>query len=273
MVSEAARAGLWVYRQVRRTGLLAIPPVRRAYELVYGRYKRHLEDPFWNLAHHHPSLFTGGHIIDVGANIGYTAGVFAAAIQPGFRVLALEPSSENFQALERSIVQRGLGHVIDARRAGVADRVGTMALVLNPDHPGDHHVAPPGGGDAAAPVERVPVTTVDEEVRARGLSPIAFIKIDVQGYELQVCRGMTATLDANPGAAIVLEYSPESIRLYGGDPREIAACFAPRGYVSYRVTQRGRLAAIDMHRLPAQLPPPGYIDILFTRAALAGDRG
>ena len=269
MVSEAARAGLWVYRQVRRTGLLAIPPVRRAYELVYGRYKRHLEDPFWNLAHHHPSLFTGGHIIDVGANIGYTAGVFAAAIQPGFRVLALEPSSENFEALERAIAQRGLGHVIDARRAGVADRVGTMALVLNPDHPGDHHVAPPGGADAAAPVEWVTVTTVDEEVRARGLSPIAFIKIDVQGYELQVCRGMTATLDRNRSVAVAVEFAPALMRTYGDDPDDLPRFFADRAFDGFRLPQRGLLEPMGADAFHAAMPACGYIDVLFMRRRAA----
>ena len=96
MAFDASRVGLWLYRQVRRTGLLSIPPARRAYERVYAQYKRHVEDPFYNLTRRHPEFFTGGHIIDVGANIGYTAGVFATVIQPGFRVWAFEPSSENF---------------------------------------------------------------------------------------------------------------------------------------------------------------------------------
>jgi FkbM family methyltransferase len=273
MAPDVSGAGLWLYRHVRRTGVLSLPPARRAFELVYGRYKRHFEDPFWALTRRHPSLFTGGHILDVGANIGYTAGVFAAAIQPGFQVLAFEPSSENFHHLQRSIAQQGLAHVIVARRAGIADRAGTMELVLNPDHPGDHHMAPSAGGGEAAggAVERVPVITVDEAVRSAGASPIAFIKIDVQGYELHVCRGMIATLEANPAAAVVLEYSPDSIRQYGGDPEGISRVFAPRGYAAYRVTQRGRLEALDVHALPGALPAPGYIDILFTRAAPSAD--
>jgi FkbM family methyltransferase len=273
MAPDVSGAGLWLYRQVRRTGVLSLPPARRAFELVYGLYKRHFEDPFWGLTRRHPALFAGGHIIDVGANIGYTAGVFAGAIQPGFRVLAFEPSSENFHHLQHSIAQRGLEHVIVARRAGVADCAGTMDLVLNRDHPGDHHIAPSSGRTAAAgdAVERVPVTTVDEAVRSAGASPIAFIKIDVQGYELHVCRGMIGTLDANPAAAIVLEYSPDSIRQYGGDPEGISRFFAPRGYAAYRVTQRGRLEALDVDALPGALPAPGYIDILFTRVAQTAD--
>jgi hypothetical protein len=147
-----------------------------------------------------------------------------------------------------------------------------MDLVLNPDHPGDHHLAGSSGGEATAAraVERVPVITVDEAVRAAAASPIVFIKIDVQGYELHVCRGMTGTLDANPAAAVVLEYAPDSIRQYG-DPEGISRFFAPRGYAAYRVTQRGCLEALDVHALPGALPAPGYIDILFTRASPSTD--
>jgi FkbM family methyltransferase len=275
MAIELSRAGLWVYRQVRRTGLLDVGPIGRAYERVYARYKRHFEDPFYNLARRHPELFKGGHIIDAGANIGYTAALFAAAIDSGFKVWAFEPSSDNFSRLCATIAQRGLDQVITATRATVADRRGTIDLMRNPDHPGDHRVAPYGERRGAVThaggVERVRVTTIDDEVRAAGIAPVAFIKVDVQGYELQVCRGMTATLEANPAAAVVLEYLPALIRSYGSEPEDLSRFFAPRGYAAYRVMQSGRLEALDVHALPGELPAPGYIDILFTRAAIAAD--
>jgi FkbM family methyltransferase len=275
MAVEVSRAGLWLYRRLRRSGLLDVGPIGRAYERVYSRYKRHFEDPFYHLAQRHPELFKGGHIIDAGANIGYTAGLFAAAIDAGFKVWAFEPSSDNFARLSATIARRG-DTVITAMRAALADRSGTIELMLNPDHPGDHRVAAtPGERGAetrAAGVEHVRVTTIDEEVRAAGIAPVAFVKIDVQGYELQVCRGMTATLEANPAAAVVLEYLPALIRTYGIEPGDISRFFAPRGYAAYRVTQSGRLEPLDVHALPGELPGPGYIDILFTRAALAADR-
>jgi FkbM family methyltransferase len=274
MAIEIARVGLWAYRQVRRTGLLDVGPIGRAYERVYARYKRHVEDPFYNLAQHHPELFKGGHIIDVGANIGYTAALFASVIAPGFKVWAFEPAADNFARLRAAITQRGLEAVITATRAAVADRSGTIDLVLNPDHPGDHRVAATPEQRAAvtaAAVERVPVTTIDDEVRAAGIAPVAFVKIDVQGCELQVCRGMAAALEANPAAVVVLEYLPALIRSYGGEPEDISRFFARRGYAAYRVMQSGRLAALDVNALPRELPAPGYIDILFTRAALAPD--
>jgi FkbM family methyltransferase len=234
---------------------------------VYAQYKRHLEDPFDNLTRRHPEFFSGGHVIDAGANIGYTAGVFAARIDPRFCVWAYEPSSENFARLEQAIERRHLRNVI-ARRAAVADRAGAADLILNPDHPGDHHLAQAAtSGDH---VERVPVITIDDEVRANGIAPVAFVKIDVQGHELHVCRGMTHTLDANPSAAVVVEYAPELLRQRGADPKAFGEFFSERGYHGFRLMQRGTLAA--MPHLPATLPAPGYADILFTRTAVAADR-
>lgn len=265
------RVALWLYRHAERSGVLANRPARLLYERVYGRYKRHIEDPFYNLARRHPELFRGGHVIDAGANTGYTAGVFAGAVDPGYRVWAFEPSSENFDLLRRSIADRRLHGVIVARRAGVGDRVGTMDLILNPGHPGDHHVAPledrAGTRESHGGIERVPVTTIDEEVRAHAIAPVAFIKIDVQGYELHVCRGMSGTLDTNRGAAVVLEYAPDTMPQYGVGPEELSQFFAQRGYSGYRVTQRGGLEPLNVLDLPRDLPPPGYINVLFTRAA------
>ena len=53
------RTALWIYRQADRSGALSSRPARRVFELAYGRYKRHVEDPFYNLARRHPELFAG----------------------------------------------------------------------------------------------------------------------------------------------------------------------------------------------------------------------
>ncbi|MCU1381846.1 MAG: hypothetical protein JWL71_543 [Acidobacteria bacterium] len=265
--SWPSRLALWAYDSVRRRGVLSVPVVDRAYTTVYALYKRHLDDPFDNLRRVHPELFAGGHVIDVGANIGYTAGVFARAIDPGFRVWAFEPASENVARLHAMVEQSGFQSVVVVKRAVVADRAGSTDLVLNPRHPGDHRVTAADADERGRAVERVPVTTLDEEAEREGITPIAFVKIDVQGYEFHVCRGMRAVLDANPRAAIAVEYAPAMLRAYGVQDADFAAFFAERGYRPYRVTQRGALLPLAIKALGTDLPSCGYIDILFTRTA------
>ena len=58
---------------------------RRAFVGSYFLYKRWLEDPFAALVRLRPGLFRGGHVLDVGANVGYTAAVFPGRWTPGAR--------------------------------------------------------------------------------------------------------------------------------------------------------------------------------------------
>src|SRR5690242_12041412 len=84
------------YSRARRSGLLETTAGRWLFTSSYNLYKRYLEDPFHALAGRHPELFRGGHILDIGANIGYTSMVFARAIEPAYRVYSFEPEEFNF---------------------------------------------------------------------------------------------------------------------------------------------------------------------------------
>jgi FkbM family methyltransferase len=260
------RAALWLYKQTDRSGLLETAPARRVFEWAYAQYKRRLEDPFHHLARRHPELFGGGHVLDVGANIGYTARVFASVLQPGFSVWAFEPASDNIRALQGMVGRSGLEASVQIVRAAVSDHAGTIDLVLNPDHPADHRIQ--AGADGIAhgrSVERVRLTTIDDEVSERGLRPVAFIKIDVQGCELSVCRGMVHTLDENPAAAIAVEFAPDLMRTFGDKPTDLPRFFAARGYRPFRLALRGEMAPMSDADFLAPMPSRGYIDVLFLR--------
>jgi len=266
MRRDAQRLGLWIYRQASKLGLLSSRPGQRLFNRAYFAYKRQLEDPFHALTQRHPEFFTGGHAIDVGANIGYTACVFAKAIERPFKVWAFEPEAQNFSRLEATVAEQHLKSQVTAIRSAIGDEIGTASLALNEFQPGDHQIR--DGTTIRAHRERlepVDMTSVDEAARALDIFPVAFIKVDVQGYELRVCRGMSRTLEVNPAAIVVMEYCPAALRQYGAQPRELTDFFLTRGYVAYRVTQRGTLEPLDATSPPEDLPPPGYIDILFTR--------
>jgi len=265
MLAEAQRAGIWLYRQANRFGLLTSPTGQRLFNVAYRAYKRHFEDPFQGLVDRHPALFFGGHVIDVGANTGYTASVFASAIDPRFCVWAFEPSSVNFAALEILSKRHGVMRRITPIQAAVGDRTGVVDLVLSDSNPGDHRISRGKEKSSDIRVERVQLTSIDETVRLRRIQPVAFIKVDVQGYELSVCHGMAATLEANPEAAVAVEYSPSSLREFGTSPRELPTFFADRGYGAYRLTRRGTLEPLDLTAPLDNLPPPGYMDVLFAR--------
>jgi FkbM family methyltransferase len=254
---------LGVYSLARRSGLLDTSIGRSLFSSSYFLYKRYLEDPFHALVRARPELLRGGNVLDIGANIGYTCRLFARAIDPDFRVYAFEPEEFNFGLLERS-ASRTQGRAV-AVRAAVGDHDGEIELWRNEHHHGDHRIATRAFRESGAVSQavRVPITTIDTFVRSRNISPVRFIKVDVQGYELPVCRGMSETLRANPEAVLALEYMPEALESLGFSPQELLGWFEERKYNVYSLDRSGALKP----GVP-QIDARGYADLLFTKTPL-----
>src|SRR4030088_1312012 len=88
-----------LYAWLNRSKAFEVPVLRSLFVHSYFFYKRRFEDPFSQLISIRPGLFTRGHLLDVGANIGYTAVIFASALKPGDKVFAFEPEKKNFDRL------------------------------------------------------------------------------------------------------------------------------------------------------------------------------
>jgi FkbM family methyltransferase len=240
---------------------------RRVFLPAYFAYKRRLEDPFAALVRARPELFRGGHVVDVGANVGYTATVFAPALEPGFRVFAFEPDVAMHAVLLGVICDRRLGERVHVERAAVGAEPGTIRFWHNPAHQGDHRVYTPElarTGRDPGTVTEVPMIALDGFLAGRG--PIAFIKIDVQGWEPGVCAGMAATLAANPRVAVAVEFSPADLRDQGHDPAALLAFFLGRGYVMTPVRRGLAAGSLTPADALALADAHGYLDLLFTRA-------
>ncbi len=269
--SRIVSALVSVYGRANRMGLLSSPAARSLFVRSYFAYKRFIEDSFASLVRKRPGLFAGGDILDVGANVGYTATVFARALSPGFRVFAFEPEERNYQDLEKTIARLELGDRVVAVRAAVGERDGTAELWCNESHHADHRIATDALRASGLPVERtvrLPMVSIDGFLRERDVAgPIKFVKIDVQGYEVAVCRGMEETLRRTPGLAVAVEYAPVSIREMGHEPSALPAFFAARGYAMSVLRGDGELAPVDPASIDRMVPDRGYVDLVCTRAA------
>ena len=266
-----------LYSGIRKSRLLETSPGRWLFSRSYSLYKRHLEDPFHWLIMKHPELFLAGHVIDVGANIGYTSALFAKAIDPGYRVFSFEPEAVNFSYLVQCAGRpESRGRIVPVRSA-VGSGEGMISLWRNEHHHGDHRILSGPLEHTAAPSEcvSVPITTIDHFVRStfvgnpflgngRPLNRVAFIKVDVQGYEFPVCKGMEQTLADNPCAVIALEYCPDAISQLGFDSDEILAWWTFRGYTASTLWRNGTITT----GIATDLGNNGYIDLLFSQMAL-----
>src|ERR1700723_1929741 len=161
-----------LYNLVRSTGLFEIPLFKRLFLFSYFLYKRWYEDPFWALAKRSPELFTNGDILDIGANIGYTACVFAAARKAPAKTYAFEPDQASFATLGEIIHRKNLDNAVEIFNAAVGSADGSLEFWHNEEHSADHRVVTEqfeSSRLSAEEIMTVAVISVDSFVAARNL--------------------------------------------------------------------------------------------------------
>jgi FkbM family methyltransferase len=155
----------------------------------------------------------GSVFVDVGANIGLFTLLAARRASPGGRVLAFEPHPEARARMQHLLALNGLADLVTVSDAALSDRSGPNApLFLASDSvlsTLDPSVAPLAAEYAFSTSVDVPVASLDDWLAAAGPAwsetPIDVMKIDVEGTEERVLRGMTRTLARNPSIRIVCE--------------------------------------------------------------------
>jgi FkbM family methyltransferase len=264
-----ARAVTGLYTLARKSDLLDTPLGRRLFTASYFLYKRYLEDPFAALARLRPELFRNGDILDIGANIGYTAALFAAAADPDARVYAFEPEPFNFRLLQATVQDRKLGNKVIPVHSAVGETSGEIDLWINDHHHADHRIATDilraKSERTQEEFVRVPIVSIDEFLSRPSVGRrIRLIKIDVQGYELVVCRGMADVIAQQTNASIAIEYMPEAMQDLGYDASALLNWFQEREFKMYSLGRSGKLSP----GLSDELAEKGYVDLIFSRDAL-----
>jgi FkbM family methyltransferase len=256
--------------RLRLTELSIVKPIFRAAYFFYKSY----EDPLVLLVRRCPHLFEHGHLLDVGANIGYTAMVLAKGARKPFKVFAFEPEPQNFLQLTDNVKRYRLQEDVIPLNYAVGSERGAVKLWLNEDHHADHRVLTPHFQETL-PQDRstfsVEMTSLDDFAESKGVSAsIAFIKIDVQGYELPVCYGMKEILQQSPEIVVCVEFEPTKMADLGFSADDLLRFFAEQGFFLYRLDHKGVLSAIDVDAVRALIPTmKSYFYLLFSKTRLS----
>jgi FkbM family methyltransferase len=168
----------------------------------------------------------------VGANDGAFGRELRADGYEG-RIVSFEPTSAAFSALAAGCVGDPRW---DARKLALGADEGEATINLSRNSSSSSLLAMDGRHEATAPeaayvgTESVDVARLDsfaEELAVATSTP--YLKLDVQGYELQVCRGASETLAAAKAVECELSFTP----LYEQQPLfpEVVAWLRNRGFV------------------------------------------
>jgi FkbM family methyltransferase len=127
-------------------------------------------------------------VVEVGANIGVLTVPLARFVGARGKVIAFEPQRIVYQMLCGNIALNALANVF-AHHAAAGRAAGTIAV------PPVDYAAPGNFGGVSLGVstdgEIVPLVTIDQ----LGMSACDFIKIDVEGMELDVLLGASTTIE------------------------------------------------------------------------------
>jgi len=169
-------------------------------------------------------LKSGDVFVDIGANHGFFSVIAGHLLGAEGKVIAFEPNQAVFLQLQVCIDQNGLANVVIARNEALTDSDATEAnLYISQimENSGLSTLAPPCFDDTTRGFERtrylqVRCRTFDSVAKELGLNAVALVKIDVEGVEDLVLRGMDATLEQCPPRCIIMEtteWSPSYRRL------------------------------------------------------------
>jgi FkbM family methyltransferase len=163
--------------------------------------------------------------VDVGAHVGYFTVLAAKLVGPSGAVFAFEPHPRNFKLLSANTRRNGLENV-KCFPFAVSDSEGDAELFEAESNTGDHRLYRSDDGYRRA--LRVRTVRLDSVSEIR--TPVGFVKIDVQGQEPAVMRGMEGLLRSSPDAIVALEFWPYGLRQTGVDPRGALGFYRGLGY-------------------------------------------
>ncbi|HVF06236.1 MAG TPA: FkbM family methyltransferase [Frankiaceae bacterium] len=150
----------------------------------------------------------GGHVVDLGAHVGYHSLVAAAAVGPAGTVTAVEASRANVRLLRANVRDVPQVRVV---HAAAWDRSGRVSLSGEAGNSGDQRATRcrwPRG---------VRAVRVDDLVAG---ARVDLVKSDLQGRDHLALRGMTWTL-SRWRPVVVTEFWPHGIRDVGDDPYDV----------------------------------------------------
>lgn len=148
------------------------------------------------------TLREGDCVVDIGANIGYYALIEARSVGPHGKVYAIEPVPHNMQLLEDSVRLNNYSNV-ETFQLAVGQQNGTLPLYIS-DHPNWSSFYP-----SRNVVGRVNVAVVTLDSFLKDKRRPSLIRMDVEGYEYEILKGMNDILESTTPLRLFVEFHPD----------------------------------------------------------------
>ena len=211
----------------------------------------------------------GDVVMDIGANVGTHSILLSHLAGARGEVLSFEPLPANFIRLEEKLAGRARFRNVKIFRMAVGDpKSGNDQAIINV--PGDDltqaslmtQTAQSWQGEREIRRYPVPIVSVDAWWKQSERSRLDFVKIDVEGGELDVLKGGARTF-SRFRPLLYCEVYEKWTSTFGFSPKELLSFVEGLGYTDARVI---RGATVTSLRLGAEVPRDWFetsSDVLF----------
>lgn len=178
-----------------------------------------------------PYINKGDIIFDIGGNIGQTAMMMAKqAGQDGY-VYSFEPFPATYNNFEYNLELNPSIKNISPVKIAFGSVPGSLQMYADCEtNSGANRMLP--GSLQAENTETVPVTSIDKFMGENAISRLDFIKIDVEGFEMEVLKGAYATLKKYKPRLFV-ELDDANLKNQGSSAAGVCSYLAELGYTIF----------------------------------------
>lgn len=223
---------------------------------LFGSFQKHV---FQN---QHMSIKEGWTVIDVGANIGAMTLAFAKLVGNKGKVIAFEPTDYAYKRLLRNIsLNSALAPVINVNKCFVSThdtmRSDMKAFSSWRLDSNDKDIHPVHLGKVMEASE-TPSVSLDSFISEHKLSRVDLLKIDTDGYELEVLKGSSELLKKF-GPYVIFECGQYVLRERGQTLDDFVALFENYNYELFNSQNGMKLTAKNIAN---EVPLLSTIDII-----------
>jgi FkbM family methyltransferase len=199
-------------------------------------------------------------ILDVGANRGQSVDQFKKAF-PGAIIHSFEPSPTTYAMLSSHC--KGIPNT-STWNYGVGSQPGSMPLLENTDSEMSSFLEPSEFAfekGRTKQVTQVKVVTLDAFTAEHGMDFVDLLKVDTQGFELEVFKGATRLMNENKIALLLFEFNFSD--MYKGQPSFHAV---------YDFLHHHNFSLVTFYQLFYQKKLVSWTDMLFINRDFYRDR-
>ncbi len=208
-------------------------------------------------------LGPGDTYVDFGAHHGIFTATAARTVGPSGRVVSFEPNPDSYRRII-ALLQLNAIENVTVHNLALSDAAGTLRLAQPSGTDSDCCTIRPLGALAASSVE-VDVKRADSVLTDLPTTGRILYKIDTEGFEHHVIRGMGTLLD-RPNIGCIVEVTGPWLRDCGSSAHALFADMKSHGFKPYLPRQiwKGTRQALEITHAGAP-PNDSQQDVLFAK--------